>query len=182
METTGELTLRKRVLNQVRYFNRRYFNPFSLSFAGRPYSFWSVILHTGRSSGKEYMTPIVADRQDGCFVIPLPYGRQVDWLKNIMAAARCELIYHGKVYRASQPEVISLEEGIGAFPGITQTLLRQSDTDAFLRLYEFSEAPDSEDRYRAFVATYPSERGLWVLATAGALAIGIARMVRRRKR
>jgi hypothetical protein len=165
MEPTSELTLEERLLDRIRYFNRRYFNPWSLCFAGRPNSFWSVILHTGRRSGKGYITPIVAVRENSSFIIPLPYGRQVDWFQNIMAAGSCDLIYHGKMYHASKPEMIPLEEGVGAFAGWVQARLRRMNTESLLRLNGISVAPDGEDRYRSFTTTYPLARGLWVLAS-----------------
>jgi deazaflavin-dependent oxidoreductase (nitroreductase family) len=115
METVPEISFKKRLRERVRYFNREYFNPFSLSFAGRPNSFWSVILHRGRKTGQAYTTPIVAVRQKDNFVIPLPYGRHVDWFRNVMAAGGCDLVYQGMVYHATEPEIIPVETGIEAF-------------------------------------------------------------------
>jgi deazaflavin-dependent oxidoreductase (nitroreductase family) len=174
-------SLRSEIMDRIRYFNRAYFNPFSLSFAGRPNGFWSVIQHTGRRSGEVYTTPVIAARQNGCFVIPLPYGRQVDWLRNVMAANGCDLIHRGKVYRATVPEIIPIEAGLAAFPGLIQYLLSRSDTEAFLRLNQVDEVPDGEARYEAFVLKNPASRGLWVLATVAFLAVGIGRLIARRK-
>jgi hypothetical protein len=95
-----------------------------------------VLLHSGRRSGKEYITPIVAVRENSSFVIPLPYGLQVDWFKNVMAAGSCELIYHGKMYHASKPEMISSNEGIEVFAGWVQARLRRLNTEYLLRLRE----------------------------------------------
>jgi deazaflavin-dependent oxidoreductase (nitroreductase family) len=181
MPATKEHALQERLLNNIRYFNRRFFNPFALSFAGRTNSFWSVILHTGRRSGKAYLTPVVAVRQDGCFVIPLPYGRQVDWFKNVMAARGCGLIYHGKVYNAGEPEMIPLEEGVGAFAGWVQARLRRGDTQYLLRLNQISAAPDGETQYQSFIITYPLSHGLLVLAAVGFVVIGIGRRIAQRK-
>lgn len=181
METKQELTLEERILDRIRYFNRRYFNPFALSFAGRPNSFWSVILHTGRHSGKAYITPIVAVRQNGCFIIPLPYGRQVDWFKNVMAAGGCDLIYRGKVYRAMKLETIPIEAGVGAFPGWVQSRLRRMDTESLLRINQVGAAPDGEALYQSFTMTYPLSHGLWVIAAGGFFAVGMGRHIVRRR-
>lgn len=156
-------------------------NPFALSFAGRPNSFWSVILHTGRRSGKEYVTPVVAVRQNSSFVIPLPYGRQVDWFKNVMAAGGCDLIYRGKVYHASRPEMIRIEEGVGTFPGWVQSRLRRLNTESLLRLNQVCNAPTGEALYQSFSMTYPLARGLWALAVVGFFAVGVGRLIARRK-
>jgi deazaflavin-dependent oxidoreductase (nitroreductase family) len=180
-EIVGDESLRSEIMDRIRYFNRAYLNPFSLSFAGRPNSFWSVIQHRGRRSGEAYTTPVIAARQNGCFVIPLPYGYQVDWLRNVMAASGCDLIHRGKVYRAAVPEIVPIEAGLAAFPGLTQYLLRRSDTEAFLRLNQVEEAPDGDARYGAFMLENPTSRGLWVLVTIVFLIIGVGRLVTRRK-
>ncbi len=181
METIQVPSFRKRLLIRVRYFNRRYFNPFALSFAGRPRSFWSVIQHIGRSSGKEYTTPIVASRQEAHFVIPLPYGQHVDWFRNVMAAGSCILIYQGKVYCAAEPEVIPFEEGRRAFSGLVQSQLRRWETESFLRFNRFNDDPDGDARYKLFTTSHPIDRVLWILAALGFLVIGIGRLLRQRK-
>ena len=180
LEPIREPSFRAKLLDRIRYFNRRFFNPFSLSFAGRPYSFWSVILHTGRHSGKAYITPIITARQDDHFVIPLPYGQQVDWFKNIMAAGSCELIDKGAVYHVSNLEMIPIEEGVKAFPGWVQSRLSRLDSQQMLRLNQIASSEDSQDRYQAFTTTYPLSRGLWVLAVIAFLAVGIGHRITRR--
>lgn len=182
MENRQVISGRDRVRDRVRYFNRRWFNPFALSFAGRPNSFWSVLLHTGRRSGNAYTTPVVAARLDSSFIIPLPYGRHVDWFRNVMAAGGCYLIYRGRVYQASQPEVISVEAGLAAFSERLQTLLRRSDTVDCLRLKQSTQAPDGEARYQAFTSRYRRERGLWALATLGLIGIGTGHLMSRHRR
>jgi hypothetical protein len=106
----------------------------------------------------------------------------VDWFQNIMAAGSCDLIYHGKMYHASKPEMIPLEEGIGVFAEWVQSRLRRSNTEYLLHLNGVSDAPDGEERYRSFTTTYPLARGLWVLAVIGFLAIGLGRGATRRKK
>ncbi|HUH69305.1 MAG TPA: nitroreductase, partial [Mycobacterium sp.] len=56
-----------------------------LRLAGRKHWYASAIRHAGRRSGKQYATPVVADRVADGFVIPLPYGTRVDWLQNVLA-------------------------------------------------------------------------------------------------
>ena len=180
METKKELTLEERLLDRIRYFNRRYFNPWSLSFSGRPKSFWSVILHTGRRSGKEYITPIVAVRENSGFIIPLPYGKQVDWFQNIMAAGSCDLIFKGKVYHSSTPQKIPLEEGVGAFPGWVQARLRRMNTEYLLHLNGIGDAPGGDRRYKSFTEAYPRERGVWVLVVIGFVIMRFSRHVLKR--
>ena len=75
------------ITNAMRVFNKHILNPAMMRLAGRKYWYASVIRHTGRSTGKEYATPVVADRVEDGFVVPLPYGTGVDWLQNVLAAA-----------------------------------------------------------------------------------------------
>lgn len=96
-------------LDNIRVFNKHLLNPLMMRLAGRKYWYASVIEHTGRRSGKHYATPVVAERVPDGFVIPLPYGVGVDWLRNVLAAGHASVRSHGQSYRVVQPEVISAE-------------------------------------------------------------------------
>ena len=50
----------------IRTSNKYLLNPLMLHLAGKRYWYASVIEHTGRQSGKQYSTPIVADRVGEC--------------------------------------------------------------------------------------------------------------------
>ena len=69
--------------DQIRRFNRDTLNPWMMQRAGGKHWYASVVKHTGRASGKEYETPVVMHEVDGHLAIPLPYGRDVDWLENL---------------------------------------------------------------------------------------------------
>jgi deazaflavin-dependent oxidoreductase (nitroreductase family) len=97
---------RKRLLNQVRYFNRGVLNPMMLRTAGRPGVYDAVVEHAGRRSGALYRTPVVAMPLDEGFVIPLPYGTQVDWLRNVQAAEGATVRWNGRGFRVSDPLVL----------------------------------------------------------------------------
>lgn len=181
MNAPQKTHLRKQILEKIRFFNRRYFNPFALSFAGRPNSFWSVILHTGRRSGTAYQTPIVAVRKGDAFIVPLPYGREVDWFRNVLAAGSCQLIYQGQVYHAAKVEKISFEEGLDAFPQWVQNRLRRDEEQALLRLSVVYAHPDGPALYQSFVESHPSSVGIWTLTAGLALGFGFAWLCRRRK-
>lgn len=178
----AELSIRGQVLNRIRSFNREYFNPFAMSFAGRSGDYWSVVQHTGRRSGKRYTTPVIASLQDSSAIIPLPYSRNTDWAKNVMATGGCTLIHQGKVYTARQPEIITIAEGGLAFSGTVHDMLERWGTQSCVRFGELSEAQDGEAIYQAFVQANPRERGLWVLATAVFLLVGIVILLRPRKK
>ena len=90
----------------IRTWNRYVLNPLMLPLAGKPYWYASVIRHTGRRSGKHFSTPVVADRVGGEVLIPLPYGTNVDWVRNVMAAGEATLVHKGETLDVVSPELI----------------------------------------------------------------------------
>ena len=84
----------------LRKFNRTIFNPIIKLFAGR--FLYSLVRHTGRRSGKEYATPVVAVRKENAIFIPLPYGANTDWLLNVQAKGGCAVTVQGQAL-FSQP-------------------------------------------------------------------------------
>lgn len=95
------------VRDAVRTFNKYVFNPAMLLLAGRKHWYAAVIRHSGRKSGKSYATPVVADRVAGDdFILPLPYGTGVDWLRNVLAAGTATITVGGQTYDVTEPEVI----------------------------------------------------------------------------
>jgi deazaflavin-dependent oxidoreductase (nitroreductase family) len=52
---------------------------------------FGIVIHRGRRSGRTYRTPVNVFRREGGFVIALTYGRESDWVKNVLAAGGCEL-------------------------------------------------------------------------------------------
>jgi deazaflavin-dependent oxidoreductase (nitroreductase family) len=94
------------VRDAVRYFNRHVLNPAMLHVAGRKHWYAGVIRHTGRRSGKRYATPVVADRVADGFILPLPYGTGVDWLRNVVAANKAIVTVGGQSYDVADPEII----------------------------------------------------------------------------
>jgi deazaflavin-dependent oxidoreductase (nitroreductase family) len=94
----------------VRRFNRRWLNPVMLRFAGRPHWYAARLEHLGRHTGHVYATPVVAKAVTGGFAVPLPYGRGVDWLRNLQAAGRAWLQVDGERYRVGDPRIVPVAE------------------------------------------------------------------------
>ena len=86
------------VPGQVRIVNKYVLDPAMMQLAGRKHWYASVIEHTGRRSGKTYATPVVAEPVTGGFIVPLPYGTEVDWVRNVLAAGHATLCVHGENY------------------------------------------------------------------------------------
>lgn len=93
----------------VRMFNKHVLNPAMLHLAGRKHWYASAIRHTGRTTGKSYVTPVVANPVADGFIIPLPYGTGVDWLRNVLAAGRATITSGGRTYDVVAPEIIDAD-------------------------------------------------------------------------
>jgi deazaflavin-dependent oxidoreductase (nitroreductase family) len=101
----------------VRSFNKYFLNPAMLHLAGRKHWYASVIRHTGRRSGKNYATPVVAERIADGFIVPLPYGTAVDWLRNVRAAGEATVTVGGQTYDVVSPEII---DAAAALPQLSE--------------------------------------------------------------
>jgi deazaflavin-dependent oxidoreductase (nitroreductase family) len=68
------------------------------------------IHHVGRRSGKPYVTPAGARLVGDTFVIPLTFGNQSDWSRNVRAAGGCSIRLNGADHRAVQPELADQDQ------------------------------------------------------------------------
>jgi deazaflavin-dependent oxidoreductase (nitroreductase family) len=94
------------LLRAIRISNKYLLNPVMRARGGRRNSYAAVIRHTGRKSGKQYSTPVGAERTTDGFVIPLGYGTQVDWLRNVLAAGSAAITVDGESHDVAEPELI----------------------------------------------------------------------------
>jgi deazaflavin-dependent oxidoreductase (nitroreductase family) len=93
-------------------FNRHVTNPIQRLWAGWLPSY-AIIEHVGRRSGKPYRTPVNAfttsvDGKPGV-VVPLAYGPDRDWMKNLKAAGSGKMRRNGKTIGIANPHVVSKE-------------------------------------------------------------------------
>jgi hypothetical protein len=93
--------------NRIRSFNKRRLNPLTLTIAGNRFRIYGCVKHVGRRSGQHYKTPVVTRPLGDGFIIPLPYGADVDWCRNVMAAGTCSLLWNGREYILEHPEIIT---------------------------------------------------------------------------
>ena len=123
----------------------RILNPAILKLAGRRHvGFAAQIRHAGRRSGRQYVTPVSARLAGDTFIIPLTFGNQSDWSRNVRAAGRCSIRLNGTDYRAVRPELADgeqardvvraafspVERAMFRLLGIRQYLLLQRDASA----------------------------------------------------
>ncbi len=100
----------------LRRFNKRTLNPAVLNSAGGPASPYAVVHHVGRRSGQTYATPVMARPTRDGFVLPLYYGRDVDWCRNVLVAGGCTISWKGNDYAVREPEVIDLATVVPLVP------------------------------------------------------------------
>ncbi|HZM42856.1 MAG TPA: nitroreductase family deazaflavin-dependent oxidoreductase [Acidimicrobiales bacterium] len=127
------------VLNTVRRISRAT-KPMVLKTAGQAGTSTSVIRHVGRSSGQEYETPVSALTTDGGFLIALPYGRNTDWLKNVLASGSATVVDQGTTYTVDQPEIVPLSEAEPDLPPDTLRPLHLFRVEECLRIRRAPEA------------------------------------------
>src|SRR5580658_4650737 len=116
----------------VAAFNLAVTNRITSRFAGRLPGF-GIVTHVGRKSGKVYRTPVSVFRAPEGFLIALTYGRDSEWVKNVMAAGRCLLGTRGVLYQLSQPTIVH-DSTRGRFPLPVRIMLRVIGADDFMQL------------------------------------------------
>ncbi|WP_090418664.1 nitroreductase family deazaflavin-dependent oxidoreductase [Mycobacterium europaeum] len=122
------------LLNAIRTSNKYLLNPLMLRLAGRKNWYAAAIEHTGRRSGKAYTTPVVAERTTDGFLIPLPYGTDVDWLQNLRAAGRATIYSHGEKYEVVQPEIIDAAEALPMVSASRRRTFERVGIEAYVRV------------------------------------------------
>jgi deazaflavin-dependent oxidoreductase (nitroreductase family) len=85
----------------------RILNPLMRKLAGRRHVRMAAeVRHIGRTSGRAYVTPAGARVHGDVALIPLTFGNQSDWAKNVRAAGGCSLKVNGEEYTAVGPEFV----------------------------------------------------------------------------
>jgi deazaflavin-dependent oxidoreductase (nitroreductase family) len=77
-----------------------------LHLAGKRHWYAAKVEHVGRRSGRPYETPVIAVPVEGGLAIPLPYGQDVDWCRNLQAAGGGVVVRQGRRHTVSEPVVV----------------------------------------------------------------------------
>jgi len=67
---------------------------------------FAVVIHTGVRTGRRYRTPVNMFRSGDGYVIALTYGRERDWVKNVLAAGGCEVETRGSSIALTEPRIV----------------------------------------------------------------------------
>lgn len=83
----------------------------------------AVVYHVGRKSRRRYRTPVVAFRTADGFVIPMTYGRDVDWAQNLVAAGGGEVGLMGTRFAVQNPRIVGGEVAGSRLPSVVRAAL-----------------------------------------------------------
>jgi deazaflavin-dependent oxidoreductase (nitroreductase family) len=116
----------------LRPFTNRVVNPIARRFVGRIPGF-ALVRHRGRRSGRPYRTPMFAFRDGDDYVFALTYGSGVPWVRNVLAAGRCELETRGRIVDLTDPRVF-VDPRRGLMPRPVRVPLALMRVTEFLRM------------------------------------------------
>jgi hypothetical protein len=122
------------VIGRVKAFNRRWFNPWMLRYAGHGRWYAARLEHRGRTTGALHATPVVAEPVREGFLIPLPYGRDVDWVHNLFHEGNGVLQYHDVRYHIGNPRIVPFSAVQAELPWLMRTVARLYGIDNFSRV------------------------------------------------
>jgi deazaflavin-dependent oxidoreductase (nitroreductase family) len=113
----------------------RTFNGFAARLAGtRAMPVWALVHHVGRTSGRQYATPVAVIPSSGVFYIGLPWGRESDWVRNLRAAGGGTMVWKGTTYDVSDPTFVDKDEVLGVARLPQREVLKRWALSDFLRV------------------------------------------------
>ena len=117
----------------MRHVNRVFTNPVIGTFA------WllpplAVVHHVGRTTGRAYRSPVVAFDSNAGVVIPMTYGRDVDWARNIVRAKTGTLARMGRRETFRNPRIVGLREAERRLPAALRPFFRAADFPGYVLL------------------------------------------------
>src|ERR1700724_89398 len=116
----------------VAAFNLAVTNRITIRFAARLPGF-GIVTHVGRKSGRVYRTPVNVFRATEGFLIALTYGRESEWVRNVLAAEGCELETRHARYQLSAPTIVH-DPTRRRFPLLVRIVLRLIGANDFMQL------------------------------------------------
>ena len=92
-------------LQFLRPFTIRFINPVTRLVAGWLPGF-GILRYRGRTSGREYRTPMNVFRGGDHYVFALTYGADAQWVRNVLASGTLDLRTRGRDVRLVEPELV----------------------------------------------------------------------------
>lgn len=94
---------------------------------------YALIIHVGRKSGTQYETPVNAFPAGGGYAIPLTYGADAQWVRNVLAAGTATLRVQGTDIPVTAPDVFH-DEARTLVPPAVRVALGALGVSDFLHL------------------------------------------------
>ena len=111
-------------------FNKKVTNRITTPFA-RHLPGFGIVVHQGRRSGRTYRNPVSVFRRSGGYVFALTYGRDPDWVRNVLAAGSAHLVTRGHERALTKPRIVN-DPTRSAVPAPVRPVLRAIGVDDFL--------------------------------------------------
>jgi deazaflavin-dependent oxidoreductase (nitroreductase family) len=92
---------------------------------------FGIVIHRGRRSGREYRTPVNIFRHGDGYVIALTYGKDSQWVRNVLAAGELDVEIRGRRIHLTAPELVH-DERRRLVPGPVRVPLHAAKVDDFL--------------------------------------------------
>ncbi len=132
----------------LRRVNRVVTNPLMGTFA------WcvpplAVVHHVGRTSGRAYRTPVLAFPSAKGLVIPMTYGRDVDWARNLLAAHGGEIERMGRRAALRNPRIVAFGAAEAHLPAALRPVFRAMDLPGYFLLDSRGDARKRAPRAKA---------------------------------
>ena len=124
-----------RVIGWLTWYHKHVTNPVWVRFfAGRSANS-ALLHHVGRKSGKAFVTPLTAHKSEDTIIIPMPYGTETDWLRNLQAAGQGVVELDNCSYSVDEPAVVPVDEVIPLVSPMVARIVQLYETEKALRLH-----------------------------------------------
>ncbi len=79
-----------------------------------------------------HVNRVFTNRRTTGYVIPMTYGRDLDWARDLLAAGGGELARMGRRVRLYNPRVVGFAEAEGHLPAAVRAFFRAADMPGFV--------------------------------------------------
>jgi deazaflavin-dependent oxidoreductase (nitroreductase family) len=95
---------------------------------------FAIVHHSGRRSGRAFTTPVNLFAAGDRYVIALTYGRDSQWVRNVLAAGAVDVVTRGRPLHLADPEIVH-DPAASLVPAPVRPLLRLARVTDFLVAY-----------------------------------------------
>jgi len=92
-----------------------------------------VVVHVGRKTHRQYRTPVMIFRRGDQLIIALTYGRESQWVQNVLSEGGCELETQGRMLQLTNPRLYRDTQRT-AVPALHRRILGLLNVSDFLEL------------------------------------------------